>query len=385
MKIYLSKTAILQGVQTVQRAVPLKSPMLNLQSILLTAQDNQITFAATDMEIGIRCFQKAEIEEEGTILLPAKLLFEIIRRLPDDIIECESNGRNFTLRYGDADFTLNGYDPEEYPEIGGFAATTTMTLPGQILKKIIQQVQFACKIDEESGDVFSGILMETQDETLTLAATDTHRLAVNTGTFSTTERGQMGGKVVDLISKTKQSWIIPNKSMLELSRLLKNDDEVTIEGHRESARLNFKFNDIELITRLINGQYPNYKQVIPTAAGAKILFDRLTLLEAVERAGLLSRDAYLRTSVVRFQIEEGQIVINQAAEMGKIFERIPVEFTGTGMTISFNLRYIIDALKNIETEKVSLELSSPYAPCVFRPVESEDDETYINLILPLRH
>ncbi|MCL1790330.1 MAG: DNA polymerase III subunit beta [Peptococcaceae bacterium] len=384
MKIYLSKSAILQGVQTVQRAVPLKSPMLTLQSILLTALDNRITFAATDMEIGIRYSHAAEIEEEGSVLLPAKLLFEIIRRLPEDIIECESKGRNFILRYGDADFTINGYDPEEYPEIGGFIPTTTMTLPGKILKKFIQQVYFASKIDEESGNIFSGILLEIQGENLTLAATDTHRMAVNTGNFSTTGRNP-GGNVVELVPKTKQSWIIPNKSMMEISRLLRNDDEVTIEGHRESARINFKFSDTEVLTRLINGQYPNYKQVIPNQSGNTIIFTRTVLLEAVERAALLSKDAYLKTSILRFQIEDGQIIINQAAEMGKIFEKIPIEYSGNTMIVTFNLRYIIDALKNIETEKVSMEIASPYSPCIFRPYESEEDENYISLVLPLRH
>lgn len=387
MKIHLAKSAFLQGIQIVQRAIPLKSPMLNLQSVLITARDNRLTFAATDLELGILYEQSAHIAEEGAILIPARLFFELIRRLPDDIIECESIGKSVVLRYGDADFTLNGYDPEEYPEVSGFTGSTKITLPGLILKQLIHQVSFACNNDDEKGGVFTGILMEKTGENLTLVATDTHRLAVNTASFSKEKNDE--DKEDDAENRTKEtiekkSWIIPSKSMLELGRLLKNDDQVTIESQRESVRLNFRFNDIEVITRLIDGQYPNYKQVIPSACSTKVLFDRITLLEAVERASLLSRDSYLKTSIVRLNIEDEQIIINKESEMGKIYEKIPVELEGATMAISFNVRYIIDALKNIETEKVVMETSGPFSPCLFRPVDSED-ENYINLVLPLRH
>jgi DNA polymerase-3 subunit beta len=186
--------------------------------------------------------------------------------------------------------------------------------------------------------------------------------------------------------------------MQEISRLIKHDDKVTIEAQEGSSRLTFKFNDIEVITRLINGQYPDHRQVIPPAGTTKIIFDRNVLLEAVERASLLTHDSYLKTNVVRLTLEDQNIIINQASEMGKIFEKVPVEVEGDEMkiTLSFNIRYIIDVLKNIETEKVSVQTSGSFSACVFRPIESTtesssdeeyafEDENYINLVLPLRH
>ena len=387
MKFYMSQSAILQGIQTVQRAVPLKSPLTYLQAILLKAQGNRLFFAATDMELGILYEQDAQIEEEGSILLPARLFSEIIRRLPEDIIECESTGRSIVLRYGDADFTLNGFDPEEFPEISGVSGSIRIKLPGQILKKLIHQVSFACKIDDEKGGVFAGILVKIADGLLTLVATDTHRLAINTESYDYIADDNEGDEESSSQSLS-YSWIIPNKSMLEIGRLLRNDDIVVIEGNRESSRLNFKFGDhtssIYVMTRIIEGRFPNYQQVIPSTCSGRILLDRELLLEAAERANLLSRDSYLKTSTVRLSIEDQAIVINQVSEMGKIFEKVPVEFTGDGVSITFNVRYIIEALKNMDSQKVMMEISGAFGPCVFRPYDSEN-ESYISLILPLRH
>ncbi|MCL1918481.1 MAG: DNA polymerase III subunit beta [Peptococcaceae bacterium] len=409
MKLYIAKSSILQGIQVVQRAVPLKSPMASLQSILVTACNNRITFTATDLELAIKYSQTAHIEEEGTMLLPAKLFSDIIRRLPEDMIECESTDRSTVLRYADADFTLNGYDPADYPHVSGSSGTEGINfpghIPGHILKKLIQQVSFACKIDDETGSVFTGILMETdftEEGTclFTLVASDTHRLATNMKEIKNIlcEEETAEEETAHEVFR----WIIPYKAMLEIGRLLKNDDHVTIEGDKKSSRLIFRFGDTEIITRLIHGVYPDHRHVIPPSCSTKILFDRTALLEAVERASLLSRDSYLKTSIVRFTIEDSHIMINQASEMGRIFEKIPVEIEGDNMkmTLSFNILYIIDALKNIETEKATFDISRNFSACLFRPVEIVDEienkneeensqenynENYVSLVLPLRH
>jgi DNA polymerase-3 subunit beta len=412
MKLNIAKSTILQGIQVVQRAVPLKSPMASLQSILVTASHHQITFTSTDLELAIKYSQAAHIEEEGTMLLPAKLFSDIVRRLPEDMIACESVDRSMVLRYADADFTLNGYDPEEYPRVSGWASTAGITLPGHILKKLIQQVSFACKMDDETGSVFTGILMEADfregDAGLfTMAASDTHRLATNMIECAIAPKNE----AIDPENAEEGvfKWIVPYKAVLEVGRLVKNDDQVIIETDEKSARLTFKFSDTEVITRLINGIYPDHRSVIPAACNTKILFNRIALLEAVERTSLLSRDSYLKTSIVRFTIEDSHIVINQASEMGRIYERIPVEIAGDTMkiTLSFNILFIIDVLKNIETAEVTLDISQHYPGCIFRPVdrtegkneescEKEDceeevckeenfNENYVNLVLPLRH
>jgi len=368
MNINIAKADIVQGVNIVQKAVSTKSPLLMLQSILLKAENGKLLFAGTDLEIGIKYSIAADIIEEGSILVPARLFSEIVRRVPDEIIKIETSGQSATIKYTNSSFTINGYDPEEYPEIGGFNTATSLNIPGLAFKNIVRQTAFACKTDDEKGSVFSGILAEVNDDILTMVGTDTHRLALSSGNIPATEE--------------HTSWIVPSKAMQEVSRLLQNEDILTIEGASNASRLIFKFNDIEIITRLIEGKYPNHKQVIPTSCNTKIYFDRLALLESVERVALLSRDTYLKTSIVRFNIEAEQIVINQTSEMGKIVENIPIELEGKELALSFNVRYVIDALKNIETEKALMETSGPFNPCVFRP---ENDDKYLCLVLPLRY
>ncbi len=365
MKILCKKEDLLVGVNTVQKAVSAKNTLPILQGIRLRTEGESIWFEATDLEIGIRCQIPMNILEEGQVVLPAKLFSEIVRKLPDTEIRIESIANNIEIYYENSNFAVNGYDPEEYPEITEIPSADRIEIPAVILKNMIRQTIFSCA-SEETRPVFTGILLHIEKEVISLVSTDTHRLAHSKSFISENDKEFKG--------------IIPAKTMQEIYRLI-NDEEI-INIQYNNSRIIFKFRTIQIFTRLIEGQFPSYKQVIPQSCNSKLLINSRKFLDTVERASLLSKDNYLKTNTVRFNIENSIININQYSEMGKISEQIDIEQEGENVVISFNAKYIIDVLKVVETENIVMETSGAFSPCVFRP---ENNDDYLYLVLPLRN
>ena len=364
MKIICKKEDLLLGVNTVQRAVSSKNTLPILQSIKLRTENNYLWFEATDLEIGIRCQIPVNVLEEGQVVIPAKLFSEIVRKLPDTEIKIESQEANINIYYYSSDFVINGYDPEEYPEITDIATSETIEIPATIFKKMIKQTIIACAV-EETRPVFTGILLQIEGENINLVSTDTHRLAHSQSIIPGNQKEFKG--------------IIPSKTMQEIYRLLQDDDILYI--NYTNTRVIMKFGSVQIITRLIDGQFPNYKQVIPQTCGTKLLINTQKFLDTVERASLLSRDNYLKTNTVRFNIENSALNVNHFSETGKINEKLDIEQDGDDVTIAFNAKYIIDVLKVVETENILMESSGSFSPCILRP---EEDDNYLCLVLPLR-
>lgn len=365
MKISCSKDELLAGVNAVQRAVSAKNTLPILQGIYLKAENSILQFEATDLEIGIRYQIAVNILEEGIVVLPARLFSEIVRKLPDTEITLESNEKIVKLNYLESDLTLNGYDPEEFPEISDIADSEEINIPSSTFRSMIRQTIFACAT-EETRPVFTGILMQIEGESIQLVSTDTHRLAFSKSIIPRNQNGFMG--------------IIPSKTMQEIYRLLGDEQVLTIKYNK--TRVIFSFASIEIMTRLIEGQFPSYKQVIPKTCNTKLFLNTKKFMDSVERASLLARDNYLKTNTVRFSIEESKLTINQHSEIGKINEQMDIQQDGEGLSISFNAKYILDVLKVIETENILMEASGSFSPCIVRP--ENDEENYLCLILPLR-
>ncbi|UWG97265.1 DNA polymerase III subunit beta [Dehalobacter sp. DCM] len=365
MKISCRKEDLIAGVNTVQRAVSSKNTLPILQGMRLRTEDENLVFEATDLEIGIRCRIPVNVQEEGQVVLPAKLFSEITRKLPDTDIKIESTDKNINIFYYSSDFSINGYDPDEYPEISDISSGSTIELQSSLFKSMIKQTIFACSL-EETRPVFTGLLLQIDKETICLVGTDTHRLA-----FSK-----------EILTGNSQEFngIIPSKTMQEIYRLLDDDETLTISF--TNSRVIFKFSQVQIVTRLIEGQFPNYKQVIPPSCNTKLFINTKKLLDTVERASLLSKDNYLKTNTVRFNIENSQLSINHYSEMGKIFEQLDIEQNGEDVAISFNAKYLIDLLKVIDSENVIMEISGSFGPCIFRP---ENNDNYLCLVLPLRN
>ena len=366
MKIFCSKDALLAGVNAVQKAISSKNTLPVLQGILVTAEAQFLHFSATDLEMGIRCqIPSTTVAEEGTMVVPAKLFSEIVRKLPDTTITIEEKDKSITICYNESEIVLNGYDPEEFPLLPDLMEPITFTLPTIIFKNMIRQTIFSCST-EENRPVFTGTLLQIEGTNIRLVATDTHRLAYSIASISNSEESHFSG-------------IIPSKTLSEIYRLLRDEDEELTISYGNNQVV-FQFGTIYLISRLIEGQFPNYKQVIPQSCETKVILSVRKLLESVERALVLTRDKS-GANIIKINVQNNELKIDQTSELGKISEQIVVEMEGKDVTIAFNAKFLIDALKVIDSEQILFELSGPFSPGVMRPI---DNSNYIYLVLPIR-
>lgn len=363
MKIICTRQNLVQGVSTSQRGVSAKNPLPILSGILLSAKDNILTLEATDLEMGIQCTVPCNVQEEGSIVLPAKYFGEIVRRLPDTPIQIETiEKENVIIRYGQSEISINGFNANEFPVFSNSQGNNSFTISEEELKEYLRQVLFATSMDE-NRPVFTGILMEISNSVLRLVATDTHRLALKEESLPS---------ILEEINV-----IVPGKALNELSRIIgASDRNITISiGENQVI---FMMEDTKLITRLIEGQFPNYRQVIPQGYKTRVKIKTKELLESVERASLLAR---VGTQVVRLAIEEEKVIISANTEVGRIHEEVPAYLAGETMNIAFNAVYLIDALKAIGGESIYIDMSGPLSPGILRTV---DNENYLSLVLPVR-
>lgn len=363
MKIICTRQNLIQGVTTSQRAVSSKNPLPILSGILLRAKDNRLELQATDLEMGIQCFVPCNIQEEGSVVLPAKYLGEIVRRLPDSPIQIESvQENNVVIRYGQSEISINGFEANEFPTFPKPQSKNSLTISEEDLKEYLRQILFATSPDE-NRPVFTGVLMESISNKIRFVATDTHRLALR--------EIETASQIEDI------NVIIPGKTLSELVRVIGAADREVVIALGENQII-FGMEDTLLISRLIEGQFPNYRQVIPQSYKTRIRVKTKELLEGVERASLLAR---VGTQIIRLTIENEKIVINANTEVGRIHEEVPIFLQGETMQISFNALYLIDALRAIGSDSIYLDMSGPLSPGILRSVEGEE---YLSLILPVR-
>lgn len=366
MKIICSKENLLAGVQTVQRAVSSKNPLPILSGILLETHEKGLKLAATDLEIGIECIIPVNVVEEGSIVLPAKYFSEIVRRLPDVKIEIESYPENNStiIKYAKSEFNMNGFSAGEFPMLPKVEGNYNYKIKGDLFKNMIRQVIFATSNDE-NRPIFTGVLLEIDADEIRLITTDTHRLAF---------------RKAMLVNESKEikQFIIPGKSLSEISRLISGEEENISISFTESQVL-FEYDNISFVSRLIEGQYPNYKQVVPNANNAVLRVKTRDFQDSVERASLM---ADLGNSVIKIKVDSDKMVINStAAEIGRVHEEIPIYLQGEETNIAFNAKYILDVLKVIDAEELNIELSGSLSPGIVKPVENEN---YFYLLLPVR-
>lgn len=366
MKFYASRENLLKGVNTVQRAVTTKNPMPILGGILLTAENNTLKLTATDLEIGIECTVPITVVEPGSIVLPSRYLADVVRRLPDMRIDFQLNKDNnmCTLKYGASEISIHGMEADDFPLLPMLDREKSISISTVLLRNIIRQVVSATS-SESNRPLFTGVLMEISENRITMVATDTHRLAYRSGKISTDK--ELGNI----------SLIIAGKTLSEISRIINEESPVQITFTENQVL--FENDNICLVSRLISGQYPNYLQVIPQTHKSRIRLKTKDLLESTERAALLSREG---SNVIKVTVEENNMsILANSPEVGRVFEQIPAYLEGEETSISFNSRYLLDALKAVESEELYLELSGALSPGVIKPAETDN---FLYLILPIR-
>lgn len=358
LKAICPRKDLFAAVQIVGHAVTGRSSLPILGHILIQSEGNSLRLLATDLELGISCRLPAHIEEAGSLTAPSKTIAEVLANLPDKSEVALSVDRSYTTRIHceKSDYKILGLRPEEYPRLPEVKDTTWFKISQSVLKEMIRQTLFAVSLDDGRA-VLTGIYMEFQETTLRFVATDTHRLAVK----DTTLTEGVG----------TQNAIIPARAMNELTRLLSDTaGDVTVTLSPTQIRFDMPGEDqIQIISRLIEGQYPNYSRVVPSESSRTIKTNTAPLLSAVRRASIVAKDATNANRVVLRTEENSSLILTAENQMvGSAFEELEASCEGDPIQIAFNAKYLMDVLSVFEEESITIELTEPLRPGVLKPV-----------------
>ena len=366
MEIVVRKNDLLRELQLFQGIVERKNTIPILANVLIEAKGDEVNLLATDLEVAMRSRCPASVGKSGSLTLPAKKLYEIIKALPETDVRIVEDKNGVKVAADHFDSRMQTLPREDFPSLPGAAGTARAALPRQALKEMVAKTQFAIT-GEDTRYFLNGAKFVIKPDSLTLVATDGHRLALV--------------EVEHKIGVKEESGVIlPKKTLLELGKLLlEGDGDVMFESGEN--HLFFEVGGRMLISRMIDGQFPAYERVIPKGNDKHIEFERDRLTNAVKRVALLSNE---RSRAVKLEIKKGKVeVTSSSSEFGEAREELAVDYTGDPLTISFNAQYVLDFLNVVETDVVMLSLKDEVSQAVMKPVGAKDyDYTYV--IMPMR-
>ena len=360
MNIICDKTLLSAAIDGVSKAVTLRSTIPVLEGILLKAEGFQLTLTGYDLEMGI----VTTIEEPGEIVLNAKLLSSMISRMPAGQITIQSadNGKT-TIQSGVAQFEIQSMSATDFPELPNTGAEETLNIPTGVLRDMIDRTLYAVSQDEKKP-AHTGELFEILPDKLTVVALDGYRLAI-------VERPVKAVKDIRII--------VPSKTMNEVSHLLANDDEEAVHICANRRYVVFMTAGYTIMSRLIEGEFLNYHNVIPDGSRTRVTLDTKEFIETIERASLIITERL--KNPLRISFTEGKVVVRCQTNLGRVVDEFNAKCEGDDVEIGFNNRYLLDALRNARTEQVRLEISGPLSPVKVLPAEGND---FLYLVLPVR-
>jgi DNA polymerase-3 subunit beta len=376
MELVVRKADLLRELQLLQGIVERKITIPVLANVLMEADGDEVRLLATDLEVGLRSRCRASVARPGTLTIPAKKLFEIVKNLPDTDVRIEEDKGSVKVAAERFDSRMATLPPEDYPTLPGGAEEYSETLTGSGVRQMVRKTQFAIT-GEDTRYFLNGGLLVLKPDLMRLVATDGHRLAL---VSVARDEGPKGGARKKGEGAEEFRVILPRKTLGELDRLLA-EEEAPVEFARGENHLFFRVGGRVLISRVIDGQFPAFDRVIPKNNDQRIDFERDKLTSAVRRVALLSNE---RSRAVKFQIERGQVeVTSSSPEIGDARELLLVEYDGPSLQICFNAQYVLDFLTAVETEQVVLEFKDEVSQAVMRPVAPEGYE-YLYVIMPMR-
>jgi len=369
VKLSVMQENLARGLSVVSRAVSNRSTLPVLANVLLKTEDAGLKLTATNLEIGITYWVPGKIETDGATTVPAKLLTDLVNSLPSgERVDLTLQPNDVLhLQSGRFETHIKGIDADEFPAIGAAGERPTTRIAQNVLRRALGETAFAAASDE-ARPILTGVLARFEGDQLTLAAADNYRIAVKTI------------PILDAVPET--SVVVPARALNELARILADVDEpveVVLAGGRN--QILFHLDGIDLVSRLIDGQFPNYQQVVPTAHTTRAVLDREELLRAVRPAALIAHES---ANIVKLQVSadgEPGITVSANAEVGDHVGQVEAGVEGDGTTIAFNARYLADVLTNVTADQFALELNGPLSPGVFKPI---GDDQYIHVVMPVR-
>ena len=363
MHIFANKSSLLEGISTVQKAVPSKTTLPILEGLLLEAGGGKLKITGTDLEIGIETLVNVDVVEPGRVVVSSKIFGEIIRKMPDSDVEIYLKDTNvLNIKCEGSSFKLIGISSDDFPELPNIIKENAINITQKNLKEMIRHTIFSVAT-EDLRPIITGMLFEIVDGKATMVALDGFRMAV---------------KWDEIKSSINNKVVIPGKTMSEISKILEDSEEMVNIFFSKNQAL-FQIDDTVITTRLLEGEFINYKQIIPTAYKIKVVTETHKLIDACERAALFARDS--NSNMIKFEISDDKMIIRSNSQNGDVKEELSILKEGEDLEIAFNAKYFIDALKVIDTEKIKIEFINNVSPCILKPFEKEG---YLYLVLPSR-
>jgi DNA polymerase-3 subunit beta len=369
VKLSVMQENLARGLSVVSRAVSTRSTLPVLANVLLKTEDAGLKLTATNLEIGITYWVAGKVDVDGATTVPARLLTDLVTSLPPgERVDLELQaGDTLHIRAGRFESHLKGIDADEFPAIQTAGDRPTTRVAQSVFRRALEETAFAAASDE-ARPILTGVLARFEGDSVTLAAADNYRIAVKTV------------PVLDPVAET--SVVIPARALNELVRILADtDDPVDVVLAQARNQILFHLEGVDLVSRLIDGQFPNYQQVLPQSHSTRAVLDREELLRAVRPAALIAHES---ANIVKLQISangEAGVVVSANAEVGDHVGQVEAAVEGDGTTIAFNARYLADVLTNVTADQFALELNGPLSPGVFKPV---GDERYVHVVMPVR-
>lgn len=364
MRFQCDVSELMSALSTASRALAVRSTLPVLEGILLESCESGLRIVCTDMALSIETVIPASIQEEGRTVMPGKLFIEVIRKLPHDTADISVNERySATIRCQASRTTLSGMNPMEFPELPEIKEGKNVEIAQNVLRDMIQKTSFSIGTDE-SRPILTGSLIEIDKKEIRLIALDGFRLAIR--------REHIEGVDENI------SAVIGGKMINDLSKVLSDsDDAVSLTINR--THLCAQMGDTRVITRLLEGEYIRYEQILPTEFLSRVLVRRAELADAIDRASLIAREG--KNNLVRFKVEGDEMTLSSNAELGDVQEKMNVITEGKDIEIAFNVRYVSDVLKVLTDETICMRFNSNVSPCVICPQEGD---AYLYLVLPVR-
>ena len=364
MKISCSQAALLESVNVVSKAVPVKTTMPILECILLKAEGGQIILTASNMDLGIENVVKdGEIEEEGIVALDAKLFSDVVRNLPKSTVYIETDELfHTTIKCDKALYKVIGKSGQDFPALDPVKISDPIEMSQASLKDIIRQTSFAVA-ENEANKMMTGMLVQIHDNTMKMVALDGHRISI---------------RVIELRdSYPDYKVIVPGKQMSEINKILSSDTDDMVQIYITSSQMIFDIEYTMMVIRLIDGEYFNYEQMMRNEFNTKLTVNRRELIESVNRATLLVKEGEKKPVIVNITDDQMELMGNSA--VGSMNESLPIVKEGADQMIGFNPKFLVDALRAIDDEEITMYLYDAKSPCFIR----NDTETYNYVVLPV--
>ncbi len=363
MRFTIDTAQLNAGISTVTKALAVKTTIGILEGVYIHAEGNNVLLRCTDLSLQIETVLPAAVEEEGAIVLPGRLFSEMARRFPGETTLISSEGRSAYLESGRSKTTIQGEPADEYHSMPEVKNEYSVTIKKRSLKDMIRSCIFATAQDD-TKPVLTGVLMELENNSMSLVALDGYRLAIR-------------NEEVPEQPEYKKA-IIPAKSLVEISRILE-DTEESINVVFSSTHVLIDIEYTRIKTRLMEGEFIKYKQILPVGQSTRVRIDRTELLGAIERVALMAREG--KSNLIRFSFASDTAKLSANSGVGHSTEELDVNILGSDLDIAFNAKYFSDVLKVLEDKEVFLDMNNSINPCVIRPIQGN---AFYYLILPVR-